>query len=96
MSGVVTYEVDNHVALVTLNRPEVLNAWTTEMGREYLRHMDEAAVDSDVRAVVVTGAGRAFSAGADVSMIRSLMSGRRPPPAAVIPRSGTRVAGIRP
>jgi enoyl-CoA hydratase/carnithine racemase len=83
MSDVVTYEVHQHVALVTLNRPEALNAWTTDMGREYLRHMDEAAVDSDVRAVVVTGAGRAFSAGADISMIRGLMSGRRPPPESV-------------
>ncbi len=79
MSEVVLYELDDGVAVITLNRPEVLNAWTMEMGREYLRRIDEAAADPGVRAVVVTGAGRGFCAGADMSLLKDLMAGVQPP-----------------
>jgi enoyl-CoA hydratase/carnithine racemase len=79
MSDVVLYEVDDRVAVITLNRPEVLNAWTMEMGREYLRRIDQAAADPEVRAVVVTGAGRGFCAGADISLLKDLMAGVEPP-----------------
>ncbi|HZP40696.1 MAG TPA: enoyl-CoA hydratase-related protein [Candidatus Binatia bacterium] len=60
-------EVADGVAVVTLNRPAQLNAWTRTMGREL--HEAFAACDADdaVRAIVVTGAGRAFCAGADLS-----------------------------
>jgi len=60
-------EVADGVALVTLDRPARLNAWTRTMGREL--HQAFAACDADdaVRAIVVTGAGRAFSAGADIA-----------------------------
>jgi enoyl-CoA hydratase/carnithine racemase len=79
MSEVVLYELADRVAIITLNRPEVLNAWTMEMGREYLRRIDEAAADPEVRAVVVTGAGRGFCAGADMSLLKDLMAGVQPP-----------------
>jgi enoyl-CoA hydratase/carnithine racemase len=62
---VVGYEVDRGVALVTLNRPERLNAWTLRMEREYAWVLLEADRDTDVRVIVVTGAGRGFCVGAD-------------------------------
>jgi enoyl-CoA hydratase/carnithine racemase len=62
----IRYEVTEEVALVTLNRPEQLNAMTALMGAELGDAMAEADADDGVRAVVVTGAGRAFCAGADL------------------------------
>jgi enoyl-CoA hydratase/carnithine racemase len=62
----VTYTVDEGVALLTLNRPERLNAWTARMQAEYRWCMANADADPDVRVVVVTGAGRGFCAGADL------------------------------
>lgn len=63
----VLYEVSEAVATVTLNRPERLNAWNSRLGAELGDAMATADGDDDVRAVVVTGAGRAFCAGADLS-----------------------------
>jgi 2-(1,2-epoxy-1,2-dihydrophenyl)acetyl-CoA isomerase len=60
------------VATVTLNRPDALNAWTPELGRELLGVLQRLAADPQARAVVITGAGRAFSAGADVKNPREL------------------------
>jgi enoyl-CoA hydratase/carnithine racemase len=77
-TGVVTYTVDAGVALLTLNRPDALNAWTFQMGREYLQSLDAAAADPDVRAVVITGAGRGFCAGADMGMLKDLIAGIHP------------------
>lgn len=54
------------VATITLNRPEALNAWNAELGADLLAALRAADADPDVRAVVVTGAGRAFSSGADL------------------------------
>lgn len=62
----ILYEVTDGVALVTLNRPEKLNAMTALMGAEMADVMAEADGDDGVRAVVLTGAGRAFCAGADL------------------------------
>ena len=59
------YEVADRVATITLDRPDRLNAWTGRMHHEYRWAMAEADADPDVRAVVVTGAGRGFCAGAD-------------------------------
>ncbi|NBE98385.1 enoyl-CoA hydratase [Nonomuraea sp. KC401] len=61
------YEVSDRVATVTLHRPERLNAFTLTMRAELIEAFDLADADDDVRAVVVTGAGRAFCAGADLS-----------------------------
>jgi enoyl-CoA hydratase/carnithine racemase len=65
----VTYEVRNGIAVVTLNRPERLNAWTPEMETQYFDSLHRAAVEPAVRAIVVTGAGRAFCAGADMAYL---------------------------
>jgi 2-(1,2-epoxy-1,2-dihydrophenyl)acetyl-CoA isomerase len=54
------------VAWIVLNRPDALNAWTPQLGEELIRALDEVAADTDVRAIVLTGAGRAFSSGADL------------------------------
>ena len=66
-----TYEqielaVAEKVATITLNRPERMNAFTQQMGHELLDAFDRTDADDDVRAVIVTGAGRAFCAGADL------------------------------
>lgn len=63
----ILYDVDDHIATITLHRPEQLNAFTGTMMREIISAFDRADADDDVRAVVVTGAGRAFCAGADLS-----------------------------
>ena len=65
--GTVLYGVDDGVAVVTLNRPEAMNAWTPQMSDELSIVMGLADTDDSVRAVVLTGAGRAFCAGADLS-----------------------------
>ena len=61
------FELDDGVALVTLDRPEQLNAFTGAMGESLERAYRRCDEDDEVRAVVVTGAGRAFCAGADLS-----------------------------
>ena len=63
----VLYEVSDGVAVVTLNRPDAMNAWTPQLSDELNLAMGVADDDDDVRAVVVTGAGKAFCAGADLS-----------------------------
>jgi len=60
-------EVADRVLTITLNRPDRLNAWTRTMGRELIEAFDRADSDDEVRAVVVTGAGRGFCAGADLA-----------------------------
>jgi enoyl-CoA hydratase/carnithine racemase len=62
----IRYEVADGVLTITLNRPDRLNAFTATMARELIEAFDRADADDDVRAVVVTGAGRAFCAGADL------------------------------
>jgi enoyl-CoA hydratase/carnithine racemase len=63
----ILYGVDQHVATITLNRPAQLNAFTTTMMREMIDAFDRIDADDEVRAVIVTGAGRGFCAGADLS-----------------------------
>jgi 2-(1,2-epoxy-1,2-dihydrophenyl)acetyl-CoA isomerase len=60
------------VRRIELNRPESLNAWTPELGTELLAVVKEAAADESVRAILMTGAGRAFSSGADLTVPRAL------------------------
>jgi enoyl-CoA hydratase/carnithine racemase len=67
---VVLYELRDAVAVITLNRPDRLNAWSPDLEVAYGRCLDRAAEEPDVRAVVVTGAGRGFCAGADTDVLR--------------------------
>lgn len=61
----ILFEKEKPLAMITLNRPEVLNAYTPRMGQEIVRALEEADKDGNVRVVIVTGAGRAFCSGAD-------------------------------
>jgi 2-(1,2-epoxy-1,2-dihydrophenyl)acetyl-CoA isomerase len=62
----VTVEPRGHELRITLNRPDAMNAWDKQLGIDLLAAVERAAGDDAVRAVVITGAGRAFSAGADL------------------------------
>jgi len=62
----ITTEVSERVLTITLNRPERLNAWTAQMCQELMTAFDLADDDDEVRAIIVTGAGRGFCAGADL------------------------------
>ena len=63
----ILYDVDERIATITLNRPDKLNAFTSIMREELIDAFEVADADDDVRVVIVTGAGRAFCAGADLS-----------------------------
>ena len=69
------YNIANRVATITLNRPDKLNAWTAVMESEVRSHMENAEQDDEVRVIVLTGAGRGFCAGADMSLL-SAVAGR--------------------
>lgn len=66
-----TVDVVNGVAWITLNRPEKLNAWTRVLEEEFAVAVRAAEADDTVRAIAVTGAGRGFCAGADMSLLSS-------------------------
>lgn len=90
MSEVVQKAIEDGVAVLTLNRPERLNAWTPEMGRVYFAALDECAASEEIRVVVVTGAGRGFCAGADMQDLQALGEGsERAGSAAYDPRPQT-------
>ena len=91
----VLYEASNQVAVVTLNRPDRLNAWNRDMSAAYAAALDRAEADPDVRAIVLTGAGRGFCAGADLEVLQEIGAGARvvgedarsyPPRLAAIPK----------
>jgi enoyl-CoA hydratase/carnithine racemase len=63
------YNVADRVATITLNRPEKLNAWTAVMEQEVRSAMEDAERDGNVRVILLTGAGRGFCAGADMSLL---------------------------
>jgi 2-(1,2-epoxy-1,2-dihydrophenyl)acetyl-CoA isomerase len=70
----VLFSIDDGIGIVTLNRPDKLNAFAGQMRQELARVIDEAAGDERVRVLVITGAGRAFCAGADVGYLHDLIS----------------------
>jgi enoyl-CoA hydratase/carnithine racemase len=82
MSEVVQSQIDGGVAVVTLNRPDRLNAWTPELGTAYFDALQDAADNDDVRVILVTGAGRGFCAGADMQSLQSLGDNGAEPAAA--------------
>ena len=66
------YNIANRVATITLNRPDKLSAWTALMEREVHSHMENAEQDDEVRVIILTGAGRGFCAGADMSLLSAV------------------------
>ncbi len=66
---VTRYHVEDGIATITLDRPQRMNAWTGRMHTEYRHHLARANDDRDVRAIVVTGAGRGFCVGADAEAL---------------------------
>src|SRR2546425_6142053 len=75
VSEVVLRTIEDGVALLTLNRPDRLNAWTAEMERSYFVLLEDCGAREDVRVIVVTGAGRGFCAGADMQELQSIGDG---------------------
>jgi enoyl-CoA hydratase/carnithine racemase len=82
----VLVEQHDAVLLLTLNRPDRLNAWTYELGDRYFDLLDEADASPDVRVVVITGAGRGFCAGMDTAELSASAGG-----AAKMPAKGRRM-----
>lgn len=76
------------VLVITLNRPERLNAWTPTMGEELISAFDAADADAGVRAIIVTGAGRGFCAGADLSAGAQTFDWSQRPHGGEVPRDG--------
>jgi enoyl-CoA hydratase/carnithine racemase len=74
-SEVVQMQVEDGVALLTLNRPDRLNAWTAEMEHAYFTMLEDCAAATEVRVIVVTGAGRGFCAGADMQALQAIGDG---------------------
>src|SRR5947209_3973001 len=83
-------DVQDGVLTITLNRPDRLNAWTQTMARELMEAFDRADADDEVRAVVITGAGRGFCAGADLERGGDTFDwrGREREGGAAVPRDG--------
>jgi enoyl-CoA hydratase/carnithine racemase len=95
VSEVVLREIDDGVALLTLNRAERLNAWTPEMQSVYFDLLDDCGAREDVRVIVVTGAGRGFCAGADMQVLQDIGEGSIDETAAVQdPRPQTFPLGV--
>lgn len=76
----VDVNIEDSVAEITLNRPERLNAWNAQFGDELRKALLDDAADPGVRAVLITGAGRGFSSGADLKeMLEQGQRGEQPP-----------------
>lgn len=76
----VLYDVKDRIATITLNRPDRMNSIDDSMPINIAKAMQKAATDPGVRAIILTGAGRAFCAGADIGRLQSRAGGTRPPP----------------
>ncbi len=70
MNKQVLLSSQGHLATLTLNRPEARNAYSSEMIKELVQYLDELELNPQIRVVVITGAGRAFSAGGDLKLMR--------------------------
>src|SRR5437588_7926829 len=72
----IIYYKSDRIATITFNRPEKMNAWTPKMGAETRTAMIDADHDPNVGAIIVTGAGRAYCAGADMGNLSDISTGR--------------------
>lgn len=70
----ILYRTEDGVAVITLNRPDKLNAWRREMDQDVRAAMRAASADEHIRVIVLTGAGRGFCAGADMGLLQSIQS----------------------
>jgi enoyl-CoA hydratase/carnithine racemase len=68
----INYEAADYVATITLNRPDKLNAWTEKMDQEIGAAVRAASADDQVRVIILTGAGKGFCAGADMSLLSAI------------------------
>jgi len=76
----ILYEVAEPAAVITLNRPKQLNAWTDRMGAEVKHALAQAEEDRRVVAIILTGAGRGFCAGADMFLLKGISEGKSAEP----------------
>ncbi|HTS75274.1 MAG TPA: enoyl-CoA hydratase [Bryobacteraceae bacterium] len=74
----ILYEARDRVATITLNRPDKLNAWTRQMEEEVSSALRVAAADDGVRVIILTGAGKGFCAGADMSLLQTISQASAP------------------
>jgi enoyl-CoA hydratase/carnithine racemase len=91
----IRYEIADRVLTITLDRPDRLNAFTQTMGRELIEAFDRADQDDEVRAIIVTGAGRGFCAGADLAAGGSTFDWRDRQGAEEVPRDGGGQVALR-
>ncbi|HWH45081.1 MAG TPA: crotonase/enoyl-CoA hydratase family protein [Thermoleophilaceae bacterium] len=91
----IRYEIENRILTITLDRPDRLNAFTAQMGRELIEAFDRADADDEVRAVVVTGEGRAFCAGADLERGGETFDWRERQEGDEVPRDGGGMLALR-
>jgi enoyl-CoA hydratase/carnithine racemase len=75
----ILYRVEQGICVITLNRPDRLNAWRGEMDRDLRAAMKAASEDAAVRVIVLTGAGKGFCAGADMAALNAIQSGAARP-----------------
>jgi enoyl-CoA hydratase/carnithine racemase len=82
----ITTALADRVLTITLDRPDRLNAWTATMGRELIEAFDQADADDEIGAIIVTGAGRGFCAGADLAGGGETFDWRERAPQGAVPR----------
>lgn len=70
MTDQINFKIENHIGFITLNRPDKLNAFTTEMLHSWADALTECATNDDVRVIVLTGSGRGFCSGGDINSFR--------------------------
>ncbi len=91
----ILYEKDGPILTITLNRPDKLNAFTGQMMQEIIEAMDAADADDEVRAIILTGAGRGFCAGADLSAGKDTFNNDAPGKQSGLQRDGGGLLTLR-
>jgi len=91
----ILYEKDGPILTITLNRPDKLNAFTGQMMKEIIEAMDAADTDDEVRAIIFTGAGRGFCAGADLSAGKDTFNNDAPGKQSGLQRDGGGLLTLR-